>query len=153
MKKTILAGAVVAGVLALSFTIHGEEPKYKNLKILPKNITHEQMDSVMHHFSAALGQRCNFCHVRNDSTRVWDFASDANKHKLVAREMMTMTNKINNKYFEEAGDPKKLDTKLMVTCFTCHGGKVEPATVPPPRPPRPEQARPQSGVDSVKAKQ
>src|SRR5689334_21811405 len=106
MKKTILAGAVVAGVLALSFTIHGDEPKYKNLKILPKDITHEQMDSVMHHFSAALGQPCNFCHVRNDSTKTWDFASDANKHKLVARDMMKMTNKINEKYFEFAGDPK-----------------------------------------------
>ncbi|RYY90444.1 MAG: c-type cytochrome [Chitinophagaceae bacterium] len=151
MKKTILAGAIVAGVLALSFTIQNEEPKYKNLKVLPKDISKVQMDSVMHHFSNALGQKCNFCHVRNtDSTRSWDFASDANKHKEMAREMMRMTNKINKQYFEFAGDPKKLDTKLMVTCFTCHNGKVEPATIPLPREQRP---RPTSGTDSVRAQQ
>ncbi|RYY38931.1 MAG: c-type cytochrome [Chitinophagaceae bacterium] len=153
MKKTILAGTLVAGVLALSFTIHNEEPGYKNLKILPKNISKEQMDSVMHHFTAALGQKCNFCHVRNnDSTRTWDFASDANKHKGMAREMMLMTNKINKQNFEFAGDPKKLDTKLMVTCFTCHNGKVEPATIPPPREQR-QQPQPQAGTDSVRVKQ
>ncbi|GAB4091326.1 c-type cytochrome [Flaviaesturariibacter terrae] len=153
MKKTTLALAVFAGILALSFTIRHDEPKYKNLKILPKNVSKEQMDSVMHHFSAALGQRCNFCHVRIDSTKTWDFASDANKHKLVARNMMKMTNSINSKYFEEAGNPKKLETKLMVTCFTCHGGKVEPATIPPPREQRTQQPRPQSGTDSVKVRQ
>ncbi|TCJ12515.1 c-type cytochrome [Flaviaesturariibacter flavus] len=153
MKKTIIAGSVLVAVLALSFTIQGEEPKYKNLRILPKNISKEQMDSVMHHFSAALGQKCNFCHVRVDSTRTWDFASDGNKHKLIAREMLKMTNDVNKKYFGFAGNPKHLDTKLTVTCFTCHNGKVEPATIPPPREQRPQQPRPQGGMDSVKAKQ
>jgi hypothetical protein len=153
MKKTIITGSVLIGILALSFTIKNEEPKYKNLKILPRNISKEQMDSVMHHFSMSLGQRCNFCHVRNDSTKTWDWASDANKHKLTAREMMKMTNAVNKKYFEFAGDPKNLDTKLMVTCYTCHGGHAEPATIPPPREQRPQQQRPAAGVDSVKAKQ
>jgi hypothetical protein len=153
MKKTIITGAVMVAILALSFTIRSEEPKYKNLKILPKNISKEQMDSVMHHFASALGQKCNFCHVRNEESKQWDFAADDNKHKLIAREMMKMTNAVNKKYFEEAGDPKKLETKLMVTCYTCHAGKVEPATIPPPREQRPQQPRPQGGIDSVKAKQ
>jgi hypothetical protein len=149
MKKTILACTLLVSILGLSFTLHQEDPAYKNLKILPKNITKPQMDSIMHHFADALGQKCNFCHIRNDSTRTWDFASDQNKHKLIAREMMTMTNKINKQNFPEAGDPKKLDTKLMVTCFTCHGGHVEPLTTPPPHVERP---RPQP-TDSSRAKQ
>ncbi|RYZ22477.1 MAG: c-type cytochrome [Chitinophagaceae bacterium] len=150
MKKTIVAGSVLVAILALSFTIRGEEPKYKNLKVLPKNITEKQMDSVMHHFTASLGQKCNFCHIRNAETKQWDWASDEHKHKLIAREMMKMTNDINKKYFEFAGNPKNLDTKLMVTCYTCHNGKVEPATFAPPRV---EQPRPQAGTDSVRAKQ
>ena len=83
------------------------------------------MDSVMHHFSASLGVRCNFCHMRNDSTKTWDFASDENKHKLIARDMMRMTARINKKYFKEDGDEP-----LKVTCFTCHHGNEEPKSRP-----------------------
>jgi len=150
MKKLILTGALFAGIIALSFTIKGEEPRYKNLKVLPKNITERQMDSVMKSFSAALGQKCNFCHVRTADKQDMDWASDKHKHKLIAREMIRMTQQINKKYFEEAGDAKSLDTRLMVTCYTCHNGKVEPATLPAPKP-QPPQA--QSGTDSVKMKQ
>ncbi|RYE00781.1 MAG: c-type cytochrome, partial [Sphingobacteriales bacterium] len=128
MKKIIVLGSVLLGVLAMSFAMRNEDPQYKNLKVLPKNITKQQMDSVMHHFSAAVGQKCNFCHVRNQETKEWDMASDGNKHKLIAREMIKMTNKINDKYFEEAGNPKNLNTKLMVTCYTCHNGRPEPLT-------------------------
>jgi galactose-1-phosphate uridylyltransferase len=83
--------------------------------------------------------RCNFCHVRNDSTKTWDFASDDNKHKLVAREMMTMTNQLNDKYFDMTGGKRDINTKLMVTCYTCHHGKTDPETVAP-NPPRQQRA-------------
>jgi hypothetical protein len=131
MKRSYLVilglGAMVA--LSLSFTKH-EDPIFKNLKVLPKNITKEQMDSVMHHFSLSLGVRCNFCHMRNEDTNTWDFASDASKHKLAARGMMEMMQKLNDKYFAVT-DTRKLDAKLLVTCYTCHHGANEPATIPP----------------------
>ena len=57
---------------------------------------------------AALGQRCNFCHVQGDN------ASDENPKKLVARMMMEMVNDINAKF---------PDGKAHVTCYTCHRGK------------------------------
>jgi hypothetical protein len=96
MKKTFLVTLAFAGMIALSLAFtKEEEPIYKNLKILPKNISKEQLDSVMHHFTASLNVKCNFCHVRNEEAKSWDFASDDNKHKLVAREMMKMTDKIN----------------------------------------------------------
>src|SRR5829696_1561399 len=100
MKKTFLvtSGIVFLAIISYAFTINHEEPKYKNLKILPKDITHEQMDSVMHHFTASLNVKCNFCHIRNEEKKEWDWASDDNKHKLVAREMMKMTNDLNDEH-------------------------------------------------------
>ena len=76
----------------------------------------------------SLGVTCQFCHVGDDSTGNWDFAADDNKHKLVARNMMKMTDKINDKYFDLTGGKKDLNTRLMVTCYTCHHGKKEPET-------------------------
>ena len=148
MKKTFLVtiGLICLIILSYAFTTIKEEPKYKNLKILPKDITHDQMDSVMHHFTASLNVKCNFCHVRNEEKKEMDWAADGNKHKLTAREMMRMTNKINDKYFNEAGPSKKLSTALMVTCYTCHHGEKDPATKAP-KTERPQQKPP---VDSTK---
>ena len=128
MKKTLFVLTAFTLMILVSFAFTGkDDPIYKNLKILPKNTTKEQMDSVMHHFSASLGVRCNYCHIRNEETKKWDFASDENKHKLVARNMMVMTDKINDKYFDVTGGKKNLNAQLMVTCYTCHGGKEHPA--------------------------
>lgn len=140
MKKSFLVtfGIVVLTLLSYAFTTNPEEPKYKNLKILPKDITEKQMDSVMHHFSNSLGVRCNFCHMRNEEKKEWDWASDENKHKLAAREMMKMTNTLNDKYFPIGGKAKELSTQLMVSCYTCHHGSTEP-TVKAPRMERPQQ--------------
>lgn len=133
MNKTFWVALGLAAVVSssLAFTNDKEEPKYKNLKILPKNITHEQLDSVMDHFTASLNVKCNFCHIRNEATKEWDWPSDGNKHKLVAREMMKMTYKINDKYFELPGGAQNLNARLNVTCFTCHNGRKEPLSIPP----------------------
>jgi cytochrome c553 len=134
MKRStlvILGLSLMVGI-SLAFT-KADDPIYKNLKVLPKRITKPQMDSVMQSFTAALGVKCNFCHVRTADNKDWDFASDANKHKLVARNMMKMTSKINKKYFDVTGN--SLSSSQMVTCYTCHNGKPEPAT----KAPRPNQ--------------
>jgi len=131
MKRTIFVVLGFAFMISVSLAFTKDDPIYKNLKVLPKNITKEQMDSVMHHFSGSLGVRCNFCHVRNDSTKTWDFASDANPHKAKAREMMKMTDKINDKYFDVTGGRRNITTQLMVTCYTCHHGSTDPAVQPP----------------------
>jgi hypothetical protein len=112
-------------LLSLAFT--KDDRLYKNLKVLPKNITKQQMDSVMHHYTDALGVKCNFCHVWNEETKKMDFVSDANKHKLIARDMIRMTKQINKKYFQVAGR-QNLDAKLLVTCYTCHHGAGRPGS-------------------------
>lgn len=154
MKKTALLVTAFTGMIALSFAFtRADEPRYKNLKVMPKNTTKQQMDSVMKHFTASLGVKCNHCHVYNETQKSMDFASDANEHKGVARDMMRMTSKINKKYFD-VKDSKSLEADLEMTCYTCHNGKSHPAKWPakgqqgqgngqraqtPPPPPPPAQ--------------
>ena len=129
MKKTWIITTCFVALVCMSFAVTKEEPRYKNLKVLPKSITKPEMDSVMKHFTASLGVKCNFCHMRTADNKEWDFASDGNKHKLVAREMMKMTKKVNKKYFNVT-ENKGVNTTLMVSCYTCHNGKAEPAVRP-----------------------
>ena len=126
----VIIGFTAMISVSLAFTKH-KDPGYKNLQVLPKDITKEQMDSVMHHFCEALAVRCSFCHVKNEATNQWDFASDDKPHKNKAREMMKLTNKINDDYFDVTGGQRTISTQLMVTCYTCHRGSTDPAVRAP----------------------
>lgn len=124
-KKTIAIALISGLALALSGFMPPPEQKAKNLKVLPKNISHEELDKVMDNFKMALGVRCGFCHVpMKDNPKKMDFASDEKPEKERAREMMRMTAKINKKYFHnEMKDGKPF---MAVACVTCHNGKSEP---------------------------
>ena len=101
MKKSFLVilTCVISVIIFQAFTT-SREPHFKNLQILPKDISGHDLDSVMHHFTAALGVKCNFCHVRNESERKMDFASDDKPEKNIARKMMLMAIDINKNYFK-----------------------------------------------------
>ena len=101
MKKSylIIFACIVSVILFQAFTT-SNEPHFKNLQILPKDISGHDLDSVMHHFTAALGVKCNFCHVRNEDARQMDFASDDKPEKKIARKMMMMAIDINKNYFK-----------------------------------------------------
>src|ERR1700712_5113441 len=100
MKKTLLIATLVC-LISISFAFRENPPKYENLKVLPKNTTKKEMDSIMRHFSMSLGVRCTFCHIRNnDAQKSFNFASDSSKHKMIARNMFKMMIKINKKYFK-----------------------------------------------------
>jgi len=114
---------------------------FKNLKVLPKDISKEQLDTIMHRFNAALGVRCNFCHAFKDGKP--DFPSDEKKEKDIARYMLHMTSEINMKYFNFENSAKP-DTISVVKCVTCHHGNPHPdeaamavqsPNMPPPPPP------------------
>jgi hypothetical protein len=134
MKKSfiVILGIVFVVAISYAFTKKGSDPGWKNLKILPKNITEHQMDSVMNHYSVSLNVGCEFCHVKNvvNGNEEWDMATDKNKHKLVAREMMTMTNKLNDEHFPYGGKASDMATDLTVTCYTCHQGRKHPLVKP-----------------------
>ena len=152
MRKSFLVTVLFAALVVMSMAFTADEPQYKNLKVLPKKITKPQMDSVMHHFTASLGVKCNFCHQFNAETKKMDFASDENKHKLTARSMMKMTAKINKKYFDVSGK-QSLDAKLLVTCYTCHHGQEDPSVNPPHVEGPMQGPPPRPGADTTKRQQ
>lgn len=113
-------------LIGVAATTKDEDPKPKhNLKVLPKDIDHEELIKIMKGFNVSLGVKCNFCHAQSKTDqKKLDFASDEKEAKQAARSMMKMTAKINKKYFnfnkEEEG------RSLAVTCKTCHNGKEHP---------------------------
>ena len=137
MKRILSVIVCFIALILMSFAVTKDEPTYKNLKVLPKNINKKQLDSVMHHFTSSLGVKCNYCHQYNAEQKAMDFASDANEKKGVARNMLKMMQKLNKKYFN-VNDSKNLTAKLEITCYSCHNGKAHPTTQPPPPPPRPQ---------------
>ncbi|MEJ6979322.1 c-type cytochrome [Pedobacter sp. P351] len=122
----ILLSAIIIGTSAtMPQQEEKTQPEHTNLKVLPKKISHEELEKVMKHYNAALGVRCNFCHVRNEETKKMDYASDAKEEKVSAREMMKMTNKLNIKNFGEKKSQYN-QAVMEVSCATCHRGKSHP---------------------------
>ncbi len=100
MKKSflVISTCILIVILFQAFSVT-REPEFKNLQILPKDISEHALDSVMHHFSQSLGVKCNFCHVRNEDAKKMDFAADDKPEKNIARKMMQMAIDINKNYF------------------------------------------------------
>ena len=100
---------------------------WKNLKVLPQNITQDSLMFVMHTFNSSLGVDCNHCHAtQKDNPEKLDFPSDAKLNKEIARGMLVMTNDINAKYFlPHVPDPKPKQI-TTVYCITCHRGNSNP---------------------------
>jgi hypothetical protein len=86
----------------------------KNLQVLPKTMTRDQVKGVMKMLSKELGVECDHCH------EVPDMASDKLEHKKIAREMMKMMDELNRKWIA------KVAPKAEVTCNTCHRGHEKP---------------------------
>ena len=132
MKRSILILAGIISFIAASLAfITADTPKYKNLKILKKDISKPELDSIMRFFTVSLGEKCNFCHVRNEAEKTMDFASDANPNKNTARFMLRMVAKINKKYFKDR-EMEENKGIAAVTCYTCHRGESSPAVKPHP---------------------
>lgn len=129
MKKFITLSLIVCLTTVLFAFMKDKKIRYDNLKVLSKNTTKQEMDSVMRHFSQSLGVKCTYCHVRgNDEQKNFDFASDANNNKLIARDMMRMMAKINKKYFKESVNGNQIQA---VSCYSCHHGQENPGNKPP----------------------
>ncbi len=106
---------------------HPPAPQPTNLKVLPKDLTGEQVHEIMHKWEAMLGAECSTCHAAdpknlgpNGRPRL-NFADDSKKEKQTARLMLKMTEDINTNYIsmvENSGVP--------ATCGTCHRGHITP---------------------------
>jgi hypothetical protein len=101
--------------------------QFKNLKVLPKDISEQRLDSVMNEFEKALGVGCDFCHVKPaDSTANWDMAADDKPEKNIARKMIEMSNKINKDFFNATTKYGDENALLEIHCVTCHHGEPHP---------------------------
>lgn len=123
--KTIfgLLAFVMLGVAA----VHAPYQKERNLKVLPKDISDQKLDSIMESYNVALGVKCDFCHVKQKTyPGDFDYAADTEPMKDEARKMMRMTIDINknNFWYNKNEQPEYLKT---VTCKTCHKGEPFPA--------------------------
>src|ERR1700744_1583125 len=123
----LMAVVVFSAMTAMKPAHDDDDHQFKNLKVLPKHITHDQLESVMHDWSRSLGVHCNFCHERTADGKM-DFASDAKPEKNMAREMYKMAAGINKKSFKGEKD----STGMVlgdIKCVTCHRGNPHPDEV------------------------
>jgi hypothetical protein len=91
----------------------GQSKQFTNIQVM-KDIPADQVIPSMEFIKGALGVDCNFCHVTDKGHA--GFALDDKRAKKTAREMMIMTNTINQ---NPAVDKH-------VTCATCHQGHNQP---------------------------
>jgi Photosynthetic reaction centre cytochrome C subunit len=119
---------------------------FRNLQVLPRDMTRDQLLAVMRTFTRSLGVRCNHCHVVTATTpkEELDFPADTKEEKRIARVMIQMTRQINGEWLErveqveghhEAETDSAAAPQQRVGCWTCHRGHPEPE-MPPPPPPR-----------------
>jgi hypothetical protein len=113
-------------------------PKPVNLKVLPKDISSDDLMKTMHGYSQQLGVHCTFCHAVDAATKHPDFASDEKPEKNTARTMILMTREINAKYMSQIHDPDAAPDQKTVSCGTCHRGHNMPITFIPPQHEGPE---------------
>lgn len=101
----------------------------KNLKVLPKNTTKEQLSATMIGFTRALGVRCPFCHVGQEGQPLttFDFVSDQKPEKQIARGMVKMVHSINKDLKKMKFPPE--GKRVEVACITCHRGRPRPLTL------------------------
>lgn len=90
------------------------EQAYKNIRALQGTPANE-LNQSMHLMKAALGADCLYCHIE----REWE--KDVKPPKEVARAMITMMLDINKRQF---------GGRQVVTCYTCHDGRLVPLSVP-----------------------
>lgn len=129
-KKFIIVAALFASMVVGVAATNPPDDGPKNLKVLPKNTSGEELHKIMDEWKTALGVKCNFCHApaADTTSHHLDFASDAKPEKDIARHMYKMAGKINKKFFKEAKDDKG-NSIAVVTCMTCHHGNPHPDEV------------------------
>jgi hypothetical protein len=101
-------------------------PPLTNLQVYPKDIARPELVATMQGFVQQLGVQqqggCAFCHV--GTAPLFDFASDANPKKTVARKMILMSREISAKLPEVTGKAAADISRLR--CATCHRGVAVP---------------------------
>lgn len=115
-------------------------PAPTNLKVLPKDLTGNQVHDIMEGWAGALGTHCDTCHAAdpnnigpNGRPRL-KFDDDSKPEKQIARIMYTMTEDMKKNYISKAKELNKMPMEnAPLTCGTCHRGHVAPEAYVPPK--------------------
>lgn len=99
----------------------------RNLQVLSKDASPQEVIAVMRGMSQGLGVRCQYCHVGREGQPLdqFNFVSDDVDKKGVARSMLQLVRTINATLSPGAASGP-------VTCYTCHRGAARPVHTPPP---------------------
>ncbi len=127
-KIKVISALAIFVFIGIAAVKQPENTEFKNLQVLPKNITPDSLDKIMDGFNAGLGVDCKFCHSYNKDIYKIEFEKDTKPEKEIARNMMRMTRGINKNYFQFNEDVTAAQVQA-VTCYTCHKGTVIPEKV------------------------
>jgi len=92
-------------------------PDHKNLQVLDKNISKDELKRTMEAFAAQLGVKCTFCHLDEQ------YEKDDRKQKADARKMIKLVAEM------KARRPEFFKTTVKesaIQCAMCHRGKAQP---------------------------
>lgn len=118
----------LSGALCLAASLPSAAQIYdnpSNLKVLPTDISAEDLRDTMKGFSLGVGLRCSDCHLGEEDEALtdYDFAADEKPLKKTARLMLRMTNDLNRETLASLGP-----NRVEVQCVTCHRGLRSPRT-------------------------
>jgi tetratricopeptide (TPR) repeat protein len=119
---------MLLGILFCAMPAAAQFPeKFTNLKVLPKDISRQELQSTMRGFAFALSVRCEHCHVEKAGGKKFemDFAADDKEAKKTARVMLEMVAAINRDYISKVTKTPP----IQVQCVTCHHGLTQPRTL------------------------
>ncbi len=100
--------------------------EFRNLQVLPEDISRDSLVLLMRSFTFATGLRCEGCHVMGEdgSFRGARFDLDDKLPKRQARYMLEMVNRLNDQILP--GLPERDSPALQVECKMCHRGIRKP---------------------------
>jgi tetratricopeptide (TPR) repeat protein len=158
--RVVIAGLVMLGVCGAAAAQPPAAPAGRgaaaprNLQVLPKNTSPQDVVALMQQFTRALGVQCTYCHIevtaplltaeeaaaaaaaappaagrgrgrgRGAGPQI-DFAADDKRQKQTARLMLTLVNDINARLSADLHKPAGEIVKVQ--CATCHRGITNPA--------------------------
>lgn len=123
---SVAAALLTAAFLSAAPPAKAQIPdEFKDLQVLPADISKRELVGIMRGFASALGVRCAHCHVGPDNLQGMDFATNEKEPKRVARAMLRMTREINEKLLPASGR----EELTPVECKTCHRGLTDPRSL------------------------
>ena len=121
MRLHVFFPALVMAAALVASPVHAASEN-KNLQVLDKNISKDDLKRMMEGFAAQLGVKCQFCHVDEQ------YEKDDKKQKSDARKMIKLVLEM------KARKPEFFKTTVKenaIQCSMCHRGRPQPEAFVP----------------------